>query len=644
MSDSLVPLLIFALLIGIGWALRRRPSRAPYLAALDSLDDAILVYDERGQLAHLNRSARVWFGFDEADRIESQALHAQISPIDDFLALLSQGGHASLKIGSRYVEAFSRRVEVQGASQVTLGLENVWLYERTDPALSRRIYQVAAIEEVGRELTSTLDITRVFNVVLQRAMGSTGASAGLLALCDASCSELELIVERGYPPGTLERYRTEGWSTTHGIAGRVARTGERVLVNDVQADSDYIPFLPTTCAQLIVPIVNEKRVLGVVVLESSRSQGFSPDDVRFTAQLAELAAIAIDNARLFQQVREGRDNLQAILDSAGEGVLVVGRDERIALANPMIEKMSDLSAQELVGTRVGKLVTQLDPRLLTLLGYPTNELEEALSLLDAASNQVTKRTFELPGSPSRNIEQVASPLMDKDGVVVGRLIVLRDVTEERQLVMMRQNLTDMIIHDLRSPMTAVVGGVQVASDLVEASADQALIQEALDLASQSCNRLMSLVESFLDISRLEAGQMPLDRHPIVLSEVAQSVIQQMKPVAELEMVALRLQAAPQVQPVDANQELISRVLINLIDNAIKHSPRNSTVAVEIGQERVKGERGFADSSLGLMDSADSASPSVWCTVLDVGPASHVNTGKGFLSGLHNCTLGAGERG
>lgn len=955
MSDSLAPLLIIALLLTIGWALRRRPQPVPghSRAVLDGLEDAVLVYDEDGQLVHLNQTARNWFGLDETEHYETQSLHTRISPPDEFTALLAHDGRASLKVGSRWVEAVSRRTEVQGfsevtmvlhdvtayqmllakerqranasavfseidqaihtssrpdelldnilnklqhlfpgtsaaislwdpqskqlveerragpmaesegalsqgkgyaftivrerkpllledtsqqsvsegdlsilsyvgvplstaefvgtlelfsgqagafstetvdtlgivarhvavavenarlyretlvraeematlntlsaaintsldpdelleiivhfthqatecdrlavflmdnerrvlslaksrglsehfvrqnqnikpqlegqgqvvldryplavgdirraetlapivsllqqegisafadlplrgrehvlgaltvyynqphtfdrsemellqtiANQATLALENTRLYEGTDRALARRVDQLAAIEEIGRELTSTLDMTRVFNLVLQRAMGSTGASAGLLALCDANCSELELIADRGYPPGTLERYRTEGWPTTYGIAGRVARTGETALVNDVYADPHYVPHLPDTCAQLTVPVVKEARVLGVVSLESSRSQGFSPDDVRFTTQLAELAAIAIDNARLFQQVREGRDNLQAILDSIREAILVIGRDQRIVLANPMIEELSGLSAQVLVGRRVARLVAELGPRVLRLLGCAASEMEEVSRLLDATSDQLTKRTYEMPGSPPRHIEQVASPVMDKDGAVAGRLVVFRDVTEERHLTLVRQDLTDMIIHDLRSPLTAVVGGVQVANDLTEASADPAAIMHALDLADQSCNRLMSLVDSLLDISRLEAGQMPLERHPVMLPQLAQSVIRQMTPLAERETVTLRLQTASPILPVDADEELIGRVLVNLVDNALKHSPSNSTVTIKITPELADWKQGLTDPDAVYADAANSPSAAVRCAVLDTGP-------------------------
>jgi NtrC-family two-component system sensor histidine kinase KinB len=499
------------------------------------------------------------------------------------------------------------------ANQVALALENARLYERTDRALARRVVQLAALEEIGRQLTSTLDLAHVFDRVLQHAMSSTGASAGLLVLCDLDNDRLELITHQGYPEGALAPYEKEGWPQNQGIMGRVVRTGEAALVSDVHADPDHVSHVPTTHSQLTVPILKENRVLGAISLESDWAQGFGSEDERFTTQLAELAAIAIDNARLFQQVREGRDNLQAVLDSTREGILVIDRNKRIVLANPIVEEMSGLAAQELVGRRISTVVTALEQRGVALLGHSGGETKDILHSLTTMSDQVTRHTYEAPGPPAYYVEQITSPVVDKDDVVVGRLAVFRDITEERRLAQMRQDLTDMIVHDLRSPLTAVIGGLQVAGDLLDAQADPTMIHRALEMSDESCNRLMVLVNSLLDISRLEAGQMPLELGPVLLPQLAQAVVQQMEPVAEHQMVALQLRAS-QVPPVEADSELVSRVLVNLVDNALKHSFADSTVTIEIAPEPVEGGARRPTTS-----DAEAPQRCVRCTVLDMGP-------------------------
>jgi signal transduction histidine kinase len=113
--------------------------------------------------------------------------------------------------------------------------------------------------------------------------------------------------------------------------------------------------------------------------------------------------------------------------------------------------------------------------------------------------------------------------------------------------------------------------------------------------------------------------MPLVRQPVALPQLAQSVIKQMKPLAETEMVTFQLQTVSQIPPVDADSSLISRVLVNLIDNALKHSPRNSTVTIKIIPEPIEETSDLTVQDVASVDSAKAPRQVVRCTVLDMGP-------------------------
>ncbi|RMF32740.1 MAG: GAF domain-containing protein [Chloroflexi bacterium] len=492
------------------------------------------------------------------------------------------------------------------ANQVAIALENALLYDLTDQALTRRVEQLSAIEEIGRELTSTLDLERIFNLLLQRAMGTTGATAGLLALYEEKEQGLRLIAHQGYSEEVLASYRDDLWPLTHGIIGRVIRMGEPALISNVREDPNHGSRRPDTVAQIAVPIVKEKRVLGVVCLESNRSQGFSKDDLHFVSHLAEMAAIAIENARLFQQVREGRDNLQAIVDSIHEGILVFDREGRIVLVNPTIEALSGIPSEQLLGHTIEEVVAQHGPRILEMLGYAPEELDGFSAQLQSRSEEVEKRSFELAGPIPREIERTATPVRNRQGEVIGRIMLLRDVTEERHLARMRQDLTNMIIHDIRSPLTAVVGGIELASDVLQDGGEYEVALSALAMATESSNQILHLVNSLLDISRLEAGQMPLHRAPCSVADLVQTALEQMWPLAEKNEIALRTEVPPDLPPAYADQELIHRVLVNLMDNAIKYS--NPEGQVTLSAELVTDQRGGALICLSVADTGPGIPP------------------------------------
>jgi len=185
------------------------------------------------------------------------------------------------------------------ADKSEIAIENARLYTMTDEALSQRVEELSAIEEIDRELSAMLDLQRVIDLVLDRAIGATGAKAGLIGLCETASQdqEMELLAQRGYDGTRLP----PKWSMDTGVIGRVARTGRPALVPDVTRDPDYVAALPETRSQMTVPILREERVIGVLSLESPTPDAFDWDDLRFVRHLSEHAAIAIENARLFEE-------------------------------------------------------------------------------------------------------------------------------------------------------------------------------------------------------------------------------------------------------------------------------------------------------------------------------------------------------
>lgn len=186
------------------------------------------------------------------------------------------------------------------ADQAALALANAQLHTTTDRMLARRVEELGAMSEITRELASTLDLHRVLDLLIARAIQATGATSALAGLYDPETDTLELLAQRNYPTlitaeGAMER------PATSGITMRVVRTGKPALVPDVAKDPDYVPALPDTRSQLTVPIRYENQVLGVLNLESNRPAAFTHENLVFVENLANQAAVAVRNARLYDQ-------------------------------------------------------------------------------------------------------------------------------------------------------------------------------------------------------------------------------------------------------------------------------------------------------------------------------------------------------
>ncbi len=191
------------------------------------------------------------------------------------------------------------------ASQAAIAIENARLFTSTDQALQARIEELMILQHIDRQLSNTLDSRKVMGDTLDWAVRMTKADAGLIALLqeeDGVPVGLQILAHHGYPEEVMAPYREALWPLEQGIFGRTARLGELMLVPDVSTDPDYVALGVTMRALLAVPIRFENRVIGLIGLEKAE-EGFSQEMVDFMSRLADRASIAIQNARLFQQVQ-----------------------------------------------------------------------------------------------------------------------------------------------------------------------------------------------------------------------------------------------------------------------------------------------------------------------------------------------------
>ncbi len=191
------------------------------------------------------------------------------------------------------------------------------------------------------------------------------------------------------------------------------------------------------------------------------------------------------------------------------------------------------------------------------------------------------------------------PVLDASGGLVGWMITVRDVTEERELQHIRDDLTSMIIHDLRSPLTAILSGLYLLREVMPIADQSGIAGEALTAAEQSCRKLLDLVNSLLDISKMEAGRMELVRRPTDLAKLVAATLDRLAPLAKDGNIALTSHVVGNGQ-VLADDDKISRVLTNLVDNALKFTPSDGQVTVRV--EPMPDQAGF-----------------IRCAVRDTGP-------------------------
>jgi len=511
------------------------------------------------------------------------------------------------------------------------------LYEQTDATLARRLEELTSIEEISRQLTGTLDLQQVMDLVLERALQATSAARGVIALCEQDRTSLHLLAQRGYPP-EVDRYRTEPWPADRGITGRVARTGLLALVPDVGHNSDYVAVSPTSRSQLSVPIRHQPQIIGVITLESDRPAAFTTEHVRFIQLLADHAAIGIRNAQLFQQVIEGRDRLQAILNSTHDAVIVFDTEGQVILINPRVRELFGPEIESWLWTLnvldveavVSNPILQISDLNLDHLAQTINRVQEQPTMVVNLSF-----SFQMDGQ-RRYVEGTASPVLSATGEVLGRIAMLRDVTHQQELEQFRQDLTSMMIHNLQGPLAALISSLEMLQE--EEWMDPAMTRELLRIALDGGRNLYTRIESVLWIRRLEDRNIPINLQEVSLSQVILPVMDEYRPMATAMGLNLEANLAADLPPALIDAEVIGRVFTNLLDNAFKYTPPGGRITIQAVRAGDPAGSGIlcsvADTGQGIAESARE-------TIFDKfrrGDGTQESRRKGMGIGLHFCKL------
>jgi len=358
------------------------------------------------------------------------------------------------------------------AAQAAVAIQNARLFAMTDQALAARVEELSMMQRIDRELNATLDYKQTMRAALEWAIQRTGADVGLIAVLaeEDGRQGLRLLVHHGYPEELVETYQKTLWPLDRGIIGRVARRGRPELVSDVRSDPDYVAAAGGMVAQITVPIWREERIIGIIVLESARPGQFDQETLDFVVRLADHAAIAMENARLFAAVE--------------------------------------------------------------------------------AANQA------------------------------------------------KTEFISFVSHELKQPMTAIKGYTDLlvkglAGDLTETQ------RSFLEVIRSNVNRMDTMVQELLDVSRIESGRLRLEIGQVALREAVEEAVRAIRQEIEAKRQTLEVEIAEPLPPVRADRNRVVQILTNLLSNAYKYTPEEGRIRVTVQPDEGVVVCSVSDTGIGI---------------------------------------------
>ncbi len=318
-----------------------------------------------------------------------------------------------------------------------------------------------------------------------------------------------------------------------------------------------------------LPLLFDDDMLGIIYLFRSE-YAFTQMDWQFVRGFADQAAIAVRNARLYQQLAAERSRLATIIESSADGVLILDGDRRVVVINQALAAMVGMTAADALG-RPCHEVLSLD----NVVGDDLCQAETWEGLTDRISRRC-EGDLVRPGGARITVSAIFTPLMDDNGQPATIIVNIHDITHFREEEEMKSTFTSIISHELKTPVALIKGYAQTLAR-PDAQWDADTAQQGLVIIEEEADRLEALINNLLDASRIQAGGLRLDNADVDIEALARKVAAAYGTQSDVHHIELDF---PHPLPlIWGDEERLRQVLTNLLNNAIKYAPDGGVIRI-----------------------------------------------------------------
>ncbi|HNM35945.1 MAG TPA: ATP-binding protein, partial [Anaerolineales bacterium] len=448
-------------------------------------------------------------------------------------------------------------------------------FEQMRIGLNARLEEINRLLQVSQGVASSLEMQDAVKPVLE-AIISTGANSVRVVLSPSILPDTFIELPSTFTSGPAE----DKYAHLDDQILDLAQSQEKIVIPNLTRSRELMlePNQPQPLALLAVALKHENRYYGVVWAGYEQPRKFSDSDVRFMTTLAGQAALAVANAHLYLNVEASRRQLEAIINSSPDPVIVTDHRNRLLLAN---HAATSALKQDMDTTRSGmetEKVIKLRP-LLALLQSTTSE----------------KQSTEIVLPDSRTYLATASPVM-VEGRQIGRVCIMRDVTHFKELDTMKSEFVATVSHDLRSPLTLMRGYATMLDTVGELNEQQQGYVKKIVTGVENMSRL---VNNLLDLGRIEFG-VGLQVENVSVLDIIERVTGALQLQALQKNIQLNVEL-PKDMPhaVEADQALLHQAVYNLVENAIKYTPPSGRVTIRTVSQPDQLVFAIDDSGIGI---------------------------------------------
>jgi len=516
------------------------------------------------------------------------------------------------------------------ADHLALALERAMLTER----LAEQVREISLLYEASANLLAAQEPGAVLTLLGRFLCDITGGAYARFYRYQPESQALEALAEftapatdRGLPPGWIEAARRVP------LALRERALRERKPYPLRLADPEGLSAEDREALTrlgvkrlLLLPLAVGARVLGLAeVWDLAGEAPFSVHEIALSQAIANHAAVALENARLLGLLSAERSRLRTVIDAAVDGIMLIGADGRILELNPAVLDLLGLPGGREVW--IGRSAPQEVIRLRRSRPALARLLARSLRML--RRDPLETQTVEFD-TEARSLRMRIVPIHG-DGAVTGWLVMIYDMTPLRTLERLREDLFHMVVHDLRNPAASV----QTALDFLLGEGLGPLApeqREVLAIARDNIGRMLRMVNTILELRRLQSGEAILHPKAVALPDLVGGILRELSMLLREKAIEVAVDIPAGLPPVWGDELLLARVFQNLLDNAIKFTPGGGKIWIQAA-----AEEGAPQVRVTVADSGPGVPPEMREEIFKPFVTGRVK-GRGIGLGLAFCKL------
>ncbi|MFV1987121.1 MAG: response regulator [Gemmatimonadota bacterium] len=440
----------------------------------------------------------------------------------------------------------------------------------------QRAEEQSALLDTLADLSSELELSKLLDSVLRRAISVLGVGGGELAIYHEDDAELEIVAHRGVREVSIGTRVGLG----EGAMGEVAQSLEPLVIDDYanwEGRSEQYTEIEAHAAA-VVPLVIRGRLVGAINFwHTDGDRRFEGQDLRLLELFSRQAAIAIDNARIYAVAQHRKQYFEELVGNSPVAIVTLDRDHMVIACNPAFESLYGFRERELIGQN-------LDDHIA-----PDEGLQEAQQYTEAAGDRAVSGIGRRKRKDGSMVDvQIRAVPVIVGGERVGMMGLYNDITEllaarhdAEAANTAKSHFLASMSHELRTPLNAIIGYSEMLQEDAEDVGQEVFIPD-LQKIHGAGRHLLTLINDILDLSKIEAGKMDLFLEEFEVQEMVDQVVSTVRPLVEKNGNDFVVDIADEMASMRADVTRLRQVLLNLLSNASKFTEKGAiTLSVRL---------------------------------------------------------------